>query len=389
MIAYMLHKNLVILLLLALAIVMRFIGVQYLEPHQPIVVRLLTVGTILFIGTFFVLRKVAKVIEETTEILSEKTKLAGGLLQSFGTAFPDMVLGVVAAIISLRLRQTNFALAVNYAVIAAATTFGSNIYNIGHAAWCIYRQNLANKLDKHILMVPNLKVFGKLKPFREHKVLPSSQEIETSLDVSTALTLLTAIVAISMVLFGGVKVKPEGFTADLYQLIQPVGFVIFIIGVVVLFKFRSTARQHPGILAEDLGGNFYRTKPLLLLWTHLALAGVGILFAAESMVKAIEVFCHITGTPFVIAGVLAGVIGCLGEIIVVHNFSVHPQGRLGDAVVGVAMDNIVTILGASIVAMMGGIFLGGSALILVFVIIFALNTVLIWQISKLKSGLTN
>ena len=63
----------------------------------------------------------------------------------------------------------------------------------------------------------------------------------------------------------------------------------------------------------------------------------------------------------------------------------HPDGRLGDAIVGVSMDNIVTTMGAAIVAIMGGIFLGGNALILIFVIILALNSVLIWQISKLKS----
>jgi hypothetical protein len=42
-------------------------------------------------------------------------------------------------------------------------------------------------------------------------------------------------------------------------------------------------------------------------------------------------------------------------------------------------------MGAAIVAIMGGIFLGGNALILIFVIILALNTMLIWQISRLKN----
>jgi hypothetical protein len=42
-------------------------------------------------------------------------------------------------------------------------------------------------------------------------------------------------------------------------------------------------------------------------------------------------------------------------------------------------------LGAAIVALMGGIFFGGNALIIIFVIILSLNTVLIWQISKLKN----
>jgi len=95
----------------------------------------------------------------------------------------------------------------------------------------------------------------------------------------------------------------------------------------------------------------------------------------------------LTHLSFVLTGILAGVIGCFGEMLVVHNFSVNPKGRIGDAVVGVAMDNIVTTLGASIVAVMGGIFLGGNSLIVIFVLILAGNTVLIQQISKLKNAI--
>ncbi len=100
-----------------------------------------------------------------------------------------------------------------------------------------------------------------------------------------------------------------------------------------------------------------------------------------------EVFSHLTHIPFVITGIIAGLIGCFGEMIVVHNFSVNPKGRIGDAIVGVAMDNIVTTMGAAIVAIMGGIFLGSNSLILIFIIILTANTVLIEQISKLKNSL--
>lgn len=74
-------------------------------------------------------------------------------------------------------------------------------------------------------------------------------------------------------------------------------------------------------------------------------------------------------------------------MLVIHNYSIHSNGRLGDAIVGVAMDNIVTIMGAAIVSVMGGIFLGGTSLITLFVIILSLNTVLIDQISRLKATL--
>jgi hypothetical protein len=117
------------------------------------------------------------------------------------------------------------------------------------------------------------------------------------------------------------------------------------------------------------------------------LSGVAILFAAESMIRTMEVFSHLTHIPFVVTGIMAGLIGCFGEMLVVHNFAINPKGRIGDAIVGVAMDNIVTTLGASIVAIMGGIFLGGNSLIIIFIIILTANTLLIEQISKLKNDL--
>ncbi|MFH0834711.1 MAG: hypothetical protein V2A63_05005, partial [Patescibacteria group bacterium] len=134
-------------------------------------------------------------------------------------------------------------------------------------------------------------------------------------------------------------------------------------------------------------GKFYLHTSTLRIWFDLLLSGAAILFAAESMVKAMEVFSDMFGIPFVVTGVAAGLIGCFGEMVVVHNFSVHPRGRIGDAIVGVAMDNIVTTLGAAIVAIMGGIFLGGNSLILIFIIILAANTLLIEQISKFKNNL--
>jgi hypothetical protein len=69
------------------------------------------------------------------------------------------------------------------------------------------------------------------------------------------------------------------------------------------------------------------------------------------------------------------------------NFSINPKGRIGDDVVGVAIDNIVTTMGDAIVAVMGGIFLGGNSLIVIFMIILAGNTILIQQISRLKNGI--
>ena len=374
------------LLLVGAAAALRFALTPLLE-FDSIPIQLVGAGVIVSIGALYVLRGAATIIEETTEVLSERTKLAGGLLQSLGTAFPDMVLGVVAALVSLRLRESDYGLAINYAIIAAATTFGSNIYNIAHAAWCVFRQNLANRRARPILMFPTLQNGGTILPMQQHQVRPSDAELETSMDILNALTLLTAVVAVTMVLFGKVSSLPEGFTGDLYQLIRPVGLVILLLAVSVMVHFRKTKRHESQIAEVHTGEQYYKKQPMSTIWRDLALAGVAILFSAEAMVHAVQAFASVTGMPFVVAGILAGLIGCMGEMLVIHNYTVNPKGRLGDALVGVGMDNIVTTMGAAIVALMGGIFLGGSSLILIFVVILTLNTMLIWQIAKLKNYL--
>lgn len=378
-----------IFLLTAIAVILRFYVLRFLDGEHSVWIRLGAIIVILGVGAIFVLTGIAKVIEETTEVLSERTKLAGGLLQAFGTALPDMALGVVAAIISLKLKSTDYALSVNYAIIAAATTFGSNIYNIAHAAWCIFRQNLANIRGVSVTMAPFTKKGGMVKPMSEHKNQPVMAEMDTAIDVSVALTVITAVVALSMVIFGRVAEMPIGISGDLYQLIRPIGLVVLVLCVATLYFFRKTQRQASPIKEIIEAENYYRKLPSAAIWGTLIFSGIVILGTAEAMIKAVENFSQISGVPFVVAGILAAAIGCLGEMIVVHNFSIHPNGRIGDAVVGVAMDNIVTIIGASFIAIMGGIFLGGNALIMIFVIILTLNSMLIWQISKLKNYFIN
>lgn len=384
-----LDKKLSRLLLLSFfSLVIRFFLVQFLDEKYNYWLKIFISIFIIFLGVVFVLKKAADVIEETTETLSERTKLASGLLQSLGTAFPDMALGVVAAMISLRLRSTDLPLAINYALIAASTTFGSNIFNVAQATWCIYRQNLANFKDTTVLMVPKIKSLGQLKPINQHKNKLNPSELQISLDAIAALTILTTIVAITMVLFGKVNDPLLTVNGDIYQLIRPVGLVILVACMFVLFFFRHSQHQTSNVDEIEKGTKYYELHSNLYILFHIFVAGVAILLAAEAMIKAIEIFCHLTGVPVVLAGALSGLIGCLGEMIVVHDFSVHPNGRLGDAIMGVAMDNIVTTFGASIVAVMGGIFLGGSSLIMIFVVILSLNTILMWQISKLQPYIT-
>ncbi|MFA6190521.1 MAG: hypothetical protein WC711_03410 [Candidatus Staskawiczbacteria bacterium] len=379
-------NNFIYLISLVLsALFLRFYMGTFLEESVDVWLKIVAIIVIIGAGAFFVLKGIAKIIEETTSVLSHRTKIASGLLQSLGTAFPDMVLGIVSAVISLSLIKEDYGLAINFAIIAASTTFGSNIYNIGHAAWCVFRQNVSNSRESLVEMVPGIKMMGRVTPMKDHKRKPSLKEIDSSLDILNVLTVLTAFVVIAMVIFGQVKNPPANMSGDLYQLIKPVGFVIFFTCIFIMYYFRKTRRDVASTEEIEKEEKYFDKKSTLTIMSYLIVSGVAILFAAEAMIRAVEVFCDITGTPFVIAGVLAGVIGCIGEMIVVHNFTVNPKGRIGDALVGVAMDNIVTTMGASIVAIMGGIFLGGNSLILIFVIILALNTVLIWQISKLKN----
>ena len=64
------------------ALVLRFVLVQFIEEEYVFWVRMIAVIIILLFGAFFVLKGTAKIIEETTLVLSHKTKIAGGLLQS-------------------------------------------------------------------------------------------------------------------------------------------------------------------------------------------------------------------------------------------------------------------------------------------------------------------
>lgn len=377
-----------IFVLIAMALFLRFVVVDelLLKGHNT-AMHLAAIAFIFIVGFAFVFRGTAKTIEETTDVLKDRTGLAGGLLQALGTAFPDMIIGVVAAIMAIQVRDTDPIAAVNLAIIAAAATFGSNIYNIIHAYWCVLRQNLANAKNAAVLMFPPFKFGGTLKPISDHKTKPSITEMDVATKILAVLSLLTTFVAMSMVAFGKVTIEGADVSGDLYQLIAPLGCVLFILCVVALFSFRKSHRPKSpiGEVVED--ERYYAEHGTIRIWFDLLVSGVAILFTAESMVKAMEIFSEITSMPFVVTGILAGFIGCFGEMLVIHNFSVNPKGRIGDAIVGVAMDNIVTTMGAAVVAIMGGIFLGGSSLIIIFMIILCANTLLLHQISKLKNSL--
>jgi len=166
-----------------------------------------------------------------------------------------------------------------------------------------------------------------------------------------------------------------------------VGFVLFVLCASVLYHYRKSERSESMDKEVVQAERYYARQKTARIWFDLMISGLAILLTAESMVRAIEVFSELSGVPYVISGILAGFIGCFGEMMVVHNFSVNPNGRISDAISGVAMDNIFTTMAAAVVAIMGGIFLGGNALILIFIIILAANTVLIREITRLRNRL--
>lgn len=373
------HSFFKIIFLLLLAFFIRFFLSRFLESENHLLIY--SDIFLLFVIGVYLIQQTASIIGKTTGVLKNRTGLAGGLLQSIGTAFPDMVIGVVSAVLSLEAAATDPLRAINLAIIAASTTFGSNIYNVFHAAWCIYRQNLADRLNKTVLMFPFLPAGGQLKPMSCHQVKPPGKEIDASLVILVMLSLLTTAVALSMVLFGKIKGVPIGYDGDLYQLNRPIGFFILFLGILTMYFFRR------GEKGEKEDNNEYQKLPTIGIFLDLLLAGVVILFSAQGIVEAISKFSQITGVPYVVSGILTALVGCLGEMIVVHNFSVNPNGRIGDAIIGVAMDNIVTTIGAAFIAILGGIFLGSDALIVIFVLILFGNTLLMAQIGKLKDTL--
>lgn len=370
--------------LLALGLFAKFFLVQTLSNENQSID--LVSAFIIFLVGLFLIRKTANIIEKTTGVLKYRTGLAGGLLQSLGTAFPDMVIGVVSAVFSLQVASQDPVKAINLAIIAASTTFGSNIYNVFHAAWCVYRQNLADMLDHSILMFPFLKMSGHVKPMNTHKVKPPIKEIDASIRILTFLSFLTALVAIGMVLLGKVSNLPAGISGDLYQLTKPLGIIVLLACIAILFMFRKSHKEEAIMDEED---NIYFKFSTIRIWLELLVAGIIILFAAESIIEAVVKFSEITEVPYVITGVVTALVGCLGEMVVIHNFTVNPRGRITDAIIGVAMDNIVTTMGAAFIAIIGGIFLGSDALIIIFVLILFANITLAHEISKLKNFYIN
>lgn len=358
--------------------------VPFLSPDYSLIIRFLSISVILFIGTVFVLRVAGEVIENSTTLLSLKTGLASGMLQSLGTAVPDMSLGIMAAFISIQVYATDKEGAISFAILAASITFSSNIYNSLYATWCVWRQNQADRKHKRLALIPGMPRYGEVKPIHEHEVVPAVAEVDEAEDIINAVSALTVCIAILMVLFGQVRHNGDG---ALYRLIQPIGVVMMILCLWIFLHFRKSKRASRAINKKKHHTITRSPNYIAILLFDLFVVVVSVIFAAKSMVEAAHELGVITHMPFILVGTLSGIIGCLSEMLVVHHYTVNPTGRIGDALVAVGMDNVVTILGAMVVAVIGGIFLGGRELILIFMAIMMSNTLLIWQMSKFKNTL--
>lgn len=368
---------------LALGLGARFYLLPMLGSEN--VVQVWVVLIVLGVVGIYLIQQTAGVIEKTTGVLKDRTGLAGGLLQAVGTAFPDMVIGVVSAILSLQAAATDYTRSINLAIIAASTTFGSNIYNILHAAWCVHRQNEADKHGKNLLMFPGIPWGGVVKPLKTHKIKPGVEEVNASMEIMVYLAVLTLMVAVGMVLFGKVEKGDalQMFPGDLFQLTRPIGIVVLVASLAIIYLFRRSHSNSEGENEE----NYYFGRSTVRIWLDLLFSGLVILLAAECLVESVSRFSELTGVPFVLTGIATALVGCLGEMIVIHNFSVNPKGRLADAITGVVMDNVVTIIGACLISIIGGIFLGSDALIIIFVVVLFSKILLLHEVAELKDNL--
>jgi Ca2+/Na+ antiporter len=224
-----------------------------------------------------------------------------------------------------------------------------------------------------------------LKPLSTHKLKPATIEINAAMEILVYLAFLTLVVASGMVLFGRVSDDTilNLFNTDLYQLSKPIAAIVLILSIVIIYVFRKAHAK------EEKEGeeNYYFHKSQLRIWFDLLMSGFIILLAAESLVESIAKLSELTGIPYVATGIATALVGCLGEMIVIHNFSINPKGRLADALTGVAMDNVVTIIGASLIAILGGIFLGSDALIIIFVLVMFSKILLMHEVAELKDNL--
>jgi len=322
--------------------------------------------------------KTAPSIGLAAQALKGRTRLAPGLLQAVGTAVPDMVIGVLAAILSLKVLQSDPAKSIHLAMIAGSTTLASNIYNIAYAAWCLWRQNTADRLGRHVLMIPGWKNTGVLTPMSVKHRKPSKAEIDAGISLLTALSVVTALCALSLVIAGKNTGASVELSVDIYRLGRWPAVIILVLCAYLLFAFRKA--HGPSLSQTDSE----RVKIAnWKVWLSLLAGGCVLVFSAQAVIAAILESATRASIPVTVAGSVAALIGCLGEMAVIHDFSVHPHGNVMDAVTGVAMDNFVTLIGACSIALLGGIYLGGAEAILIFVCILMANTLLIFQTSRL------
>ncbi len=334
----------------------------------------------LFVGIYCIV-KTSKIIGAVSQSLKYQTGIAAGVLQAIGTALPDMAIGILAAILSVSEVSGDYYRSVQYGIVAGSTTLGSNIYNILFASWCVWRQDKSNRLKREVLMFPPIKKWGKLTPLSQQELRPSLKEISSSLTLLLILSAITAFVAISVVFSGTIENSSELFQQDIYKFNKGMALFILMACLFFIYEFRKAQLRGNGkdkIDQEGTGSSMFRN------WFSLLVATVILFVSAYMVIEAITRISELTNIPIEVLGMATALVGCLGEMIVIYDFSVHQSGTIIDAITGVTMDNFLTIIGTCFIALIGGIYLGSSAAIIIFIFIMLANTVLIVQTAKLR-----
>ncbi len=325
--------------------------------------------------------KTAKTIGAVSQSLKYQTGIAAGVLQAIGTALPDMAIGILAAILSVREASGDYYRSIQYGMVAGSTTLGSNIYNILFASWCVWRQDKSDRVKREVLMFPLIKKWGRLTPLSQQELKPTLREISSSLTLLLILSAITALVAISVVFSGIIESSPELFQQDIYKFDKGMALFILMACLFLIYEFRkaqSSSNVKEKTNLEDTGNSVIRN------WFFLLVATFILFISAYMVIEAITRISELTNIPIEVLGMATALVGCLGEMTVIYDFSIHQSGTIIDAITGVTMDNFFTIVGTCLIALIGGIYLGSSTAIIIFICIMLANTVLIVQTAKLK-----
>lgn len=371
--------NLVILVVLGTTT--RVILIPLMSSSNPLIVFVSMFSA--FLLGIYLLRETSKIIQNATAVLKDRTNIMGKLLQPSGAAFSNIIIGVVAAILSWMLTTSDPVKSVNLSILATTTIFGSFAYIIFFAVWCIYRQNVANRKGKIISVVPLTGIAGLIKPIKLHKTNPKMEDFDNIMQIIGYFSFIVSLVTLGIIGFGKIiRISlTTGFYEILLQLSKPFGIVILLVCLGIILKYN---KNKPKKEIYDVD-NIYGTLPTSRMLMDLSISIVIITFAAEAIVRSISLFAQLTHTSYLIMGLITAFIACIGEISKIHNHTINPSGKIPESLVNIFINNIVAIMVVSFVTVLGGLFRGNITSLIIFMLILLANTLLTQQVHNLKN----